>query len=97
MLNGWEIGAIFVFVLVFFGSSKIPDVARNVGKAMREFKRVTGEIRDELDKAADAATAPPPSPRPQHIAATAAENPMEMSAAEHLPAEDKRENNDPLI
>ena len=36
---------IFIVALVFFGPEKLPDLARNVGKLMAEFKRATGDFR----------------------------------------------------
>ncbi|MEM6842500.1 MAG: twin-arginine translocase TatA/TatE family subunit [Bacteroidota bacterium] len=48
-LGGWEIMIILVFVLIFFGASKIPDIARGMGKGIREFKDATKEIKDEIE------------------------------------------------
>ncbi|MGH9684726.1 MAG: twin-arginine translocase TatA/TatE family subunit [Candidatus Acidiferrales bacterium] len=36
---------IFVVALVIFGPEKLPELARNLGKVMGEFKRATGELR----------------------------------------------------
>ncbi|MEM8968849.1 Sec-independent protein translocase subunit TatA/TatB [Tunicatimonas pelagia] len=48
-LGGWEIMIILVFVLIFFGASKIPEIARGMGKGIREFKDATKEIKDEIE------------------------------------------------
>lgn len=48
-LGGWEIMIILVFVLVFFGASKIPEIARGMGKGIREFKDATKEIKDDIE------------------------------------------------
>jgi sec-independent protein translocase protein TatB len=40
---------IFVVALVFFGPEKLPELARNVGKFMVEFRRITGEFKGTLD------------------------------------------------
>ena len=37
-------------VLLLFGSKNIPDIARNLGKGIREIKNVTGEIQNEIRK-----------------------------------------------
>lgn len=43
-----EIGIIFLIVLVLFGAKRIPEVARGLGKGIREFKSATSEISREL-------------------------------------------------
>ncbi len=36
--QGWEFIIILVLVLVLFGGAKIPQLARNLGRAQKEFK-----------------------------------------------------------
>ncbi|MEM9673752.1 MAG: twin-arginine translocase TatA/TatE family subunit [Bacteroidota bacterium] len=48
-LGGWDIMIILVFVLIFFGASKIPEIARGMGRGIREFKDATKEIKDEIE------------------------------------------------
>lgn len=43
-----EIILIVLFVLIFFGAKKIPDVARGLGKGLREFKKATDDIKSEI-------------------------------------------------
>jgi TatA/E family protein of Tat protein translocase len=40
---------IFVVALVVFGPEKLPELARNLGKVMAEFKRATGELRSTFE------------------------------------------------
>ena len=40
---------IFVVALVVFGPEKLPDLARNLGKVLSEFKRATGDLRSTLE------------------------------------------------
>jgi sec-independent protein translocase protein TatB len=40
---------IFVVVLIVFGPEKLPDLARNLGKIMGEFRRATGDLRSTFD------------------------------------------------
>jgi TatA/E family protein of Tat protein translocase len=40
---------IFVVALVVFGPEKLPDLARNLGKVMAEFKRATGDLRSTFE------------------------------------------------
>ena len=44
-----ELIIIFLVVLLLFGSKRLPELARGIGKGMREFKKATRELRDELD------------------------------------------------
>ena len=43
-----EVIFILFFVLLFFGSDKIPEFARMMGKGIREFRRATEEIKREI-------------------------------------------------
>lgn len=49
-IGGPEIVVIILFVLILFGSKKIPDFARMMGKGMREFRRATEEIKNEINE-----------------------------------------------
>ena len=44
-----EIILIFLVVLLIFGAKRIPEIARGIGKGIREFKDATGEISRELE------------------------------------------------
>jgi sec-independent protein translocase protein TatA len=41
-LGGWEWVILAVVALVLFGGTKLADVGRNAGRAIREFKEETG-------------------------------------------------------
>ena len=41
---------ILIVVLIFFGSKKIPELARGLGKGMREFKDASNSIRNEITR-----------------------------------------------
>lgn len=45
-----EIIFIIFIVLMIFGSKKIPEVARALGKGFREFQKATDEIKREISK-----------------------------------------------
>jgi len=49
-LGGWEILLILLVLLIFFGAKKIPELARGLGKGIREFKDATKEIKDEIEE-----------------------------------------------
>lgn len=50
-LGGGEIMLIMVVILIFFGANKIPELARGLGKGIREFKDASSEIRNEIENA----------------------------------------------
>ena len=48
-LGGWEILLILMVLLIFFGAKKIPELAKGLGKGIKEFKSATNEIKDEIE------------------------------------------------
>jgi sec-independent protein translocase protein TatA len=49
-LGGWEVLLIFLVILIFFGAKKLPDLARGLGKGIREFKDATTGIKNDLEE-----------------------------------------------
>lgn len=43
-----ELLVIALFILIFFGPKKIPDIARSLGKAVREFKKAMQDVQSEI-------------------------------------------------
>lgn len=71
-LGPWEIAIIAVVVLVLFGSKKLPDTARSLGRSLRILKSETKGLRDDEETTAatpPAAAAPAATPTPQERAA----------------------------
>ena len=62
MLNGWEIVAILAVVLILFGAKKLPELAKGLGQGIKEFKKSSREIQEEINQAIDV-DAPTPPPR----------------------------------
>ena len=52
-ISGVEIAFILVFVLLVFGADKIPEIARGLGKGLRQVKDATNDIKSEISKSAD--------------------------------------------
>lgn len=48
-MGGYEILLIILVILIFFGAKKIPELARGMGRGIREFKDATREITSELE------------------------------------------------
>ena len=68
--GGWELVLVLLVIVVVFGSKRLPDSARSLGRSMRILKAETKGLRDD-----DAATAPttatqvtgPVAPQPVHV------------------------------
>jgi sec-independent protein translocase protein TatA len=59
-IGGTEILIIMVAVLLLFGTERLPDLARSMGRTLREFKKVTSGLEEELKRALE--TPPPARP-----------------------------------
>ena len=51
-ISGQEIVILGLAVLLLFGSKKIPEMARGLGKGMREFRKAADDIKRELNDSA---------------------------------------------
>ena len=66
----WKILIVAVVLIVLFGSKKLPDAARSLGKSMRILKTEVQDLHhDEPDKAkeAQAVSAPPDQQQIEHL------------------------------
>ncbi|RWW92300.1 Sec-independent protein translocase subunit TatA/TatB [Flavobacterium cerinum] len=52
-IGGGEFFVIILIVLMLFGSDKIPEIARGLGKGMQQLKNATNDIKSEIHKSAD--------------------------------------------
>jgi sec-independent protein translocase protein TatA len=46
--GGMEVVLILVVILVLFGAKKIPELAKGLGTGIKEFKKATREVTDEI-------------------------------------------------
>jgi sec-independent protein translocase protein TatA len=53
LLGGWEMVLILAVILILFGAKKLPELARGLGSGIKEFKKATREVSDELNSAMD--------------------------------------------
>lgn len=91
-LGGTELMVILGAVLLLFGPKKLPELARGLGKGIREFKKASSEVTEELQRTMDEPPAPtakfPPEGSPvEHSIPHMLEEPSspvsEHSSAEH--------------
>ena len=47
-IGGSELIFVILFVVMLFGADKIPDIAKGLGKMMREVKDASNEIKREI-------------------------------------------------
>jgi len=87
-LGFWEIVMIFAVILIIFGPTKLPELARGLGKGIREFRRATEDFkssveqeayRPEADKSAVKSPAELPS-GPEHVLEAETPPPKEAGA-----------------
>jgi len=45
-----ELVVILLIVLVLFGASRLPEIARSLAKSIKEFKKAGKEIRDDIEE-----------------------------------------------
>ena len=49
-ISGGEIIFVFFIILMIFGADKIPEIARGMGKGIRQVRDATLEIKSEIKK-----------------------------------------------
>ena len=59
-IGGPELMMIMFVVLLLFGANRLPELARGLGKSVREFKKAASGIEDEVRRAMEE---PPPAPK----------------------------------
>lgn len=52
-IGGGELIFILFIILMLFGSDKVPEIARTMGKAMAQLKNATNDIKSEIQKGAE--------------------------------------------
>jgi sec-independent protein translocase protein TatA len=52
-LGGGEIILILALILIMFGAKKLPELAKGLGQGIKEFKKATKEVTDEVSNAMD--------------------------------------------
>lgn len=50
-LGAMEIFLILLIVLLLFGAKRLPELSRSIGKSLREFKKATSDVEDDIRSA----------------------------------------------
>ena len=75
-LGGPDLIIILLIILVLFGARKLPELARGMGQAIKEFQKAKDEFSDELHKAGQSDTAQSkPNAQPAQSTVARTDNP----------------------
>jgi sec-independent protein translocase protein TatA len=74
-LGGMEWIIVLLAVLLLFGAKKIPELAKGLGTGIKEFKRATKEVTDEIQNAPTAQTGKSPAVTTSQPASIVPQNP----------------------
>ena len=89
-LGGGEIILILALILVLFGAKKLPELAKGLGQGIKEFKKATHEVTDEVQRSLEdnnSYSPPPPRQLDQPETKPAGSNEPEKAAAPAPPTE----------
>ena len=53
VIGPWQVIIIILAIIILFGGKKIPEIARGLGLGLKEFKKATREIKDEVKNASE--------------------------------------------
>ena len=82
-----ELLVILGVALIVFGPTRLPELARSLGRAMNEFKRASTDLRQTFrDAVEDPAPGSQPQAPTQVIAPPSAQQPTATAAAQPEPA-----------
>lgn len=54
-IGGPELLIILVIILLLFGAKRLPELAKGLGKSMKEFKKATQDVQEDFREAMDSA------------------------------------------
>jgi sec-independent protein translocase protein TatA len=60
MLGSAEIIGILIICLLLFGAKKIPELMKGLGTGIKEFKKASREVQEEINHAVESEPPPPP-------------------------------------
>ena len=77
-LGGGEIILILALILILFGARKLPELAKGLGQGIKEFKKATRDVTEEVSHAMD--ETPPPPPPQKRLPENTAQSPQADAA-----------------
>ena len=84
-VGGGQIILILLLVLIFFGARKLPELAKGLGQGIKEFKKATREVTDEIQQSMDDSNYSAPAPKRIEPAATKLSESSEPGKAPAVP------------
>lgn len=88
-LGGPDLIILLVIILVLFGAKKLPDLARGMGTAIKEFQKAKDEFNDELHTAGKTDSAKPDVRTPSATVPRIENPPTASTATEVRPEPDQ--------
>ncbi len=85
-----EIVVILILALLIFGPKRLPEMGRQIGKSMREFRRAASDLRAEIEEDLD-----DEPPRPSKPRRTASSTRSSASSPKPAPAPDSPDGENP--
>lgn len=61
-IGPWEIIIVVLVILILFGGKRLPELARGLGKGIREFRGAVSDTTDQLKSSMNDDPPPPPPP-----------------------------------
>lgn len=81
---------LLVIVLIIWGPGKLPDLGSGLGKAIREFRKASNDVKDQIvnSSASEPATTTAPAPQPQQPVQQAqpAQLPQQATPVQSVPS-----------
>lgn len=88
-IGGQELFFILLLALILLGPSKLPEIAKTLGKVMGEFQRASNDLKKEIDLASEEKPAQQDKPVPEPVEPEKPEEKQTSPAREDNQSEDK--------
>ncbi len=86
-LGAGELFLIFIIALLFLGPKKLPELAKGLGQAVREFQKARDEMMNEMNKPHSATTASSDTKKDVEVTAVKVETSEPVATTEEVKPE----------